>query len=615
MSCTLASSVHCSRESPVPYRMVIGTVLFFLLHTCLGFMIEKTYTLNFAKRDAVPTKTYKVGDSLRLEYVLETSSDTDIRCVKDDIVRRVQEVVVPMGLRYYKISNTVLLENMKVNDSGQYACIALMRGTNRSRALFWNVSVVPVLKKCTSDWRCNSAVLPTECSSACRCPNIMYSSGNIWRCSASKGTANLNISNRYGESYQHGDRILLEKNDNLVLTYEFVVDMDVVVTERLRGVESSSTVTLPPNSTQYKERRTVVLWNVTRSNTVLVRITLKSHPVVSNEIILPVVVIPVTALGMECMDDTDCVELNAQCLDRQCRCSFSSNVNGSCAKSCRNTSDCKAHTGTLCNNSFCVCPEGMVLFDGKCYPRDCESHYECSRIITNTVCYKGSCICKHGFQEINKACMPIVCSQDMHCQDTSMRCYNTSCTCGQDLVDHMGKCILRNMACISFADCPDANMVCINRSCICRSGFIVLNKKCVEVRQAVLKKSECFFDSDCGGNKVCLEQVCVCKKGTEMVLGFCEEVGHDIVTIHPDMKKIFIMGAGIGMSVTIAAAFIVCIALFVKKEEMEHAIVSNNAEVVNVSDAQWVTAEAPRKCGRQPNPRQYRSSTVFHAKA
>ncbi|XP_065287797.1 uncharacterized protein [Dermacentor albipictus] len=473
-----------------------------------------------------------MGPAQRLRA--EAERDVQVCCLREDVLERVDAVVVPASNgTHVTLTRAALFDNMAAQPDGRYACVAMVRNRTSAAAAApsdessGGVTVVgTVLPACADGWRCNYAVANDKCTSVCRCPFGMHAIEGIWRCSDSSGPSKveLEVLDEFGSHYEDGDRVLVVSRDTLILRYRYGVSSDATLLEQVSGEEPwRRTVSLSSKSAVQRHEGSLVLWEVTRPLAVFVQVTLHSRPPLTKSVMLNLVVVPRLAVGMPCHEDGDCRGVNGLCMERQCQCSFALDANGTCiVVGCGKNDDCARNPGTICVDSTCRCPTGSDLRNGRCWHRACKSHFQCSHERRHTVCFRSSCQCAHGFRDVDGTCMPIECSHDVECRDPLMRCRNASCECSERYVDNGERCTPGHKQCDGLKNCPESKALCTAGNCSCPEGFAPAGNRCVRVSAGPKK---CLTSDDCKWSELCVNRPCVCRREPFSLSGVCLEYG------------------------------------------------------------------------------------------
>ncbi|KAL1469335.1 hypothetical protein MTO96_005033 [Rhipicephalus appendiculatus] len=485
-----------------------------------------------------------MGPAQRLRA--EAESDVQVCCLREDLLERVDEVVVPSSNgTSATLTRAALFDNMAAQPDGRYACVAMLRNRTAAAAAQSNGSsagvtiVGTVLPACADGWRCNS----------CCCQRQVHFglSLSLWNARhrrhlevqrlvrfSLKSTVNfvsiqrlprleLEVLDEFGSRYEDGDRVLVVSRDTLILRYRYGVS----------GEEPwRRPVTFSSKSTIRRHEGTLVLWEVARPLAVFVQVALHSRPPRAKSVMLNLAVVPRLTVGMPCHEDGECRRVNGLCMDRQCQCSFALNANGTCiVVGCQKNDDCLRNPGTTCVDSTCRCPSGSDLRNGRCWHRACKSHFQCSHERLHTVCFRSSCQCAHGFRDVDGTCMPIECSHNVECRDPLMRCRNASCGCTEGYVDN--------------------------------------GERCVQIPRS---QKKCLSNEDCKWSDLCLKRPCVCRRESFSFTGVCVESDRDSASFGrsaTSSHRLFIAVAGIGIFLVTSAALVLFLVSFSKKESVE----------------------------------------------
>ncbi|KAM7309076.1 uncharacterized protein ISCGN_012707 [Ixodes scapularis] len=509
--------------------------------------------------------------------------DSQVCCLRDDLIRRVDEVVIPSGRGFLRLNKGVLLNNVADHGNGHYACIALLTGDRKSSSLNKSMILCTLASQLSTQLEVQRCRAEDSCNATCRCPSGMHAEDGVWRCTDFKSIQlQLNVWDQYGQRFDHGDRVMVASGEHLILKYQFVTYADATLTEQLRGNEW--TVHFPANRQQQRHSGTLILWNVTSNGEVMIRVDLHTRPAISQVIRLLYLAVSNHSVESECLEDVECRAVSALCLGRRCRCSFAFNLNGTCVKGCKTAKDCAGNRGTVCKASLCQCQNGSILVGGKCFQQECESHYECGRVRPHAVCYKSVCICKHGYRELDGACAPLVCRREQDCRDSSMRCVEGSCTCPAALADHGISCETKRRTCVSFSNCTNDTTACVGGTCLCHRGFVFQNRKCIPV----MESSQCFLDADCMHSELCANRDCYCSKTSGGLPGFCQldDRGTNTTGSSAGLRMVLTTTVGIGIFLVGVATLVLGHAYFSRKEDVEHSMMPRSVEGVRIID-QW----------------------------
>ncbi|KAL3221285.1 hypothetical protein MRX96_029617 [Rhipicephalus microplus] len=448
----------------------------------------------------------------------EVESDVQVCCLREDLLERVDEVVVPSSNATSEtLTRVALFDNMAAQPDGRYACVAMLRNRTAAAAAQSNGSsgavtiVGTVLPACVDGWRCNSAVAGDKCTTVCRCTYGMHAVEGIWRCTDSSAPSRLELEvlDEFGSHYEDGDRVLVVSRDTLILHYRYAVSADATFLEQVSGEEPwRRTVIYSSNSTIRRHEGTLVLWQVTRPLAVFVQVALHSRPPRAKSVMLNLAVVPRLTVGMPCHEDGECRSVNGLCIDRQCQCSFALNANGTCiVVGCQKNDDCLRNPGTSCVDSTCRCPSGSDLRNGRCWHRACKSHFQCSHERLHTVCFRSACRCAHGFRDVDGTCVPIECSHNVECRDPLMRCRNASCECTEGHVDNGERCVQTTRTpkkCLSKEDCKWSDL-CLRRPCVCHRESFSFTGVCAAYG---VQMEECIAEPDAGGGQSISDEWC-----------------------------------------------------------------------------------------------------------
>ncbi|XP_077498483.1 uncharacterized protein LOC144109532 [Amblyomma americanum] len=439
-----------------------------------------------------------MGPAQRLRA--EAVRDVQVCCVREDVLERVDEVVVPAsgGGSPVTLTRAALFDNVAAQPDGRYACIAMVR--NRTSGAQGS--------EANGDGRVTIVGKPSR--------------------------VELEVLDEHGGRYDDGDRILVLMQDTLVLRYRYAVSADATLLEQVSGEEPWRRPVMFSSKTSSVRRHegTLVLWEVSRAVAVFVQVALHSRPPLTKSVMLNLVIVPQLAVGMACLEDVDCRSVNGLCMERQCKCVFSLDINGTCVVvGCERNEECARVPGTVCVESTCQCPTGSELRNGRCRHRACRNHFECARERLHTVCFRNSCLCTHGHRDVDGSCTPIDCFHDIECRDPLM--------------------------------------ICRNATCQCSDGHVDCGERCEPTRGRARK---CLADGDCKWSDLCLNRRCVCHRESSSGPGVCLEADLESSTDAlgtTSAHKLFAAATGIGIFLVTSAGLVLFLASLSKKEGID----------------------------------------------
>ncbi|KAH7970932.1 hypothetical protein HPB49_016918 [Dermacentor silvarum] len=476
-----------------------------------------------------------MGPAQRLRA--EAERDVQVCCLREDVLERVDQVVVPASNgTHVTLTRGALFDNMAAQPDGRYACVAMVRNRSASAAA-------------TQSGGSSGGV--TVVGSAF--VDVNDELGFV----TEPSKVELEVLDEFGSHYEDGDRVLVVSHDSLVLRYRYGVSADATLLEQVSGEEPwRRPVSFSSKSGIRRHEGSLVLWEVARPLVVFVQVTLHSRPPLAKSVMLNLVVVPRLTVGMPCHEDGDCRSVNGLCMERQCRCSFALDVNGTC----------------------------VVVA--------CKSHFQCSHERLHTVCFRNSCQCAHGFRDVDGTCTPIECSHDVECRDPLMRCRNASCDCSEGYIDNGERCTPNTRHYSLYLHPQGTSSARGLRTAQSRKrsapvetvpapkGLLRLATDASErsfyhkemFSAASDSPKKCVTNDDCKWSDLCLNRPCVCRREPFSLTGVCLEsdrqsssYGRSTTSSH----KLFVAAAGIGIVIVTAAALVLFFASFSKKEGVE----------------------------------------------
>ncbi|XP_065292167.1 uncharacterized protein [Dermacentor albipictus] len=500
----------------------------------LFLLLQRTRCLRGSAASQAPSLTlvaenpgagdWSLGDTVRLSYVLETQTDTQVTCSRDSRLVSSYLFTVPTRSITVRARRLLLVRNASVENAGRYLCRA--RSGNASRAVGWRVRV-RARDQCPSVLPCME--LQGRPCTPCSCPQgrAFFGKSRAFTCyEAPRGPSGndlkitLNVSRR---PYS------FEQFEPIVVDYELRTYGDTQVTWLVDNVLYHTHTVLVPQKSEglVSFNKRFVLDpppKATRHVELSVEAQLRHTDLRVSESLTAVV--SRSVLWSSCMEE-NCSAINAYCAaSGRCECAEGwAESRGICRLHCHSNSDCrKLGETSVCKEHECDCGRGHVLRHSRCTTLECFNHKMCTdKHGAFSSCHQGRCWCLVGHVMTNSTCDPVDCLDDSECTDESTRCVGRHCRCASDFDLVENKCRKSKVGeCNLDVPCPRNHSTCLHEEgeCVCSPGYRAVFAPSSAERSCL--RVSCARDADCkAAGARCQRGLCVCPDDRPAESGFC----------------------------------------------------------------------------------------------
>ncbi|CAN7947478.1 unnamed protein product, partial [Ixodes hexagonus] len=380
---------------------------------------------------------WPLGATVRLGYVLETVTDTQVTCALGDRQLSTYFVRVPTTTVVHRARRVLVVPHASHADAGVYVCRA--RAANVTRVVGWRVHLVSRMP-CSATHVCTEA--PGTPCRPCGCPSrkMFYGRNRVFRCYDAGWALTLRVK----EERFHDRRPVM-------IDYELTTfgdtQMNWYVDNEL--VHTHTTLVNSHEHTVSFTKRLVVpgpyLLDAQRYG--LLEAHLRNTDMRTSARVDLMVTKLKRDLPCNGTKEWRCLPLNAICSNYSdgvgsCQCETNATTwsrdTGSCRKLCSVAKDCEplGH-GAVCDvastPATCECAFPYVYENHRCQKPECVSAQQCRlKHGLRSFCQQGRCACLAGHVLSAGKCESTLCLFDEECGEPHMRCLGGVCVCALD---------------------------------------------------------------------------------------------------------------------------------------------------------------------------------------